>query len=128
MSQRKVLTRTYSNVWCRVKVFLVLFCALMSTAAFAQRKDETQGRMVVDEVLNNTYQIRGAYDGKRVELDCFPKHSDCVLPELGTYLWITLPAGKGDYMDCSHDGELYSMDKTGKPVKKIGQYCAIMGD
>ena len=109
-------------------MFLVPLCALVSIAAFAQRKDEAQGRIVVDEVLKNTYQIRGAYDGKRVELFCFPSLSDCVLPELGTYLLVTLPAGKGDYMDCRHDVELYSMDKTGKPVNKIGQYCALMGD
>lgn len=101
---------------------------LCSISLYALPKDKTNDKVVVKEVSKTQYLIEGEYDGERIELSCFPTRSDCVLPDLGTYLLVTLPAGEGDYMDCRHDVELYSMDKTEKPLKKLGQYCASMGD
>ena len=108
----------------------VLLAILLSIASLAQTKNHMGNVLEVREVSTKTGapMIEGEYNGNKIELECFASHSDCIAPELGSYLLVMLPSRKGAYMDCRHNIELYSINKLGKADKKIGQYCANMGD
>ena len=112
----------------RMPLIAALLSVSLSTAFSAQSKNHLDGIIKITEVSTKTGDILGEYRGKRVDLQCFTKNSDCVAPELRSYFLVMLGAGQGDYMDCEDDVELYSIDKEGRPGKKLGQYCAHLGN